>query len=328
MSKKKLVLIFILAIWLLAFLSSLIYVKVSTNNSPKLISRLVVKEEENTLISKDDDIKILQLADTQIFNYLDTALAINTIKKVVVESNPDLIVLTGDNVASLSTKGPLKLLIKFMDSFQIPWAVVYGNHEYLSFTSIETQSELYQSSEYCIFKKGNIEESDGNYYYNIVKDNKIIYSLIFMNSEKKGFRKEHVEWYEKTINEITDKNNGVIVPSLTFFHIPPQELNDAYNAYINDNSLGEGIKKEIINTQETNSDFYNKAKELGSAKAFIYGHDHLNSLSINYDGILFSYGVKTGKTSHFDFKLQGGVLYSINANKELSVERIFLSNIR
>ena len=43
---------------------------------------------------------------------------------------------------------------------------------------------------------------------------------------------------------------------------------------------------------------YEKALELKSTKMFVYGHDHINTLVINYNDIMFCYGLKTGRTTY------------------------------
>ena len=42
------------------------------------------------------------------------------------------------------------------------------------------------------------------------------------------------------------KNNGNILNSLMFFHIPLPELVDAYDLYIKDSSIGSGEKNELL----------------------------------------------------------------------------------
>ena len=55
-----------------------------------------------------------------------------------------------------------------------------------------------------------------------------------------------------------------------------------------------------------------------------FGHDHINTLHIKYQGVMFCYGLKTGFTSYYDENIQGGCLYTIKTNNEILTERIFV----
>lgn len=323
MEKLKITLVAICTFFASLLLGCSIFVIVVFNSVGPLYSNIEI-ENENTLSTDEEEIKILQLTDVQFSSYTGGAIAFHTAKKVIEKTKPDLIVLTGDNVTKMANKGHVKALIKFMDSFKIPWALVYGNHDYEAIVSIEKQSELYENSEYCIFKRGVLRESQGNYYYNLKRNGETIYSLIFMNSHKEGFINSQVNWYEETIDEIRVDHEGNLIPSILFFHIPLLETKDAYNAYLEDPTIGEGKNTENIGTQKTDVKMFDKIKELGSTKYLIYGHDHENYSYMKYEGVTFSYGVKTGKTSYFDRNIQGGSLYTIMRDNTISIDRIFI----
>ena len=68
------------------------------NNFNSYESTLAVDKENNILSSDEESIKILQLTDLQTKNLFECAMAYPTVKRLVKENQPDLIVLTGDNV--------------------------------------------------------------------------------------------------------------------------------------------------------------------------------------------------------------------------------------
>jgi len=323
MSKKRIILTSIITTFTTLVCVWSVFVVVVLNSVTPLYSNLEVRDDK-TLYTDKEDIKILQLSDLQFSTFTAAAIAFNSARKVINKAKPDLIVLTGDNLTLVADKTHVQLLINFMDGFKIPWAVVYGNHDYDTIVSVERQSELYENSEYSIFKKGNIKESAGNYYYNLKRNEEFVYSLIFMNSHKKGFIEEQVVWYENVINEVKSENNGNIIPSMIFFHIPLIETKMAYNEYIKDPSIGEGKHYENIAHQETNVGMFDKIKQLNSTKLLAYGHDHKNYTSIKYEEVIFSYGLKTGRTSYHSKKIQGGVVYTIDRNNDINIERIFI----
>lgn len=283
------------------------------------------KENELLIVNKNQKIKILQLSDIQINNYFEVARSFDIAKEAIERTSPDLIVLTGDNLNEMAWGIHLKRLINFMDSFGIPWAPVYGNHDYrVKMLSIKRQNKMFENSKYCLFKKGSVENSNGNYCYNIKKADKLIYSIICMDSKEKGFEPAHLTWYENKINNSKQLNGGNIVPSLVFFHIPIEELQYAYDLYLEKPEVGNGDIGEPLSFQDINIGLYDKAKELGSTKAFIFGHDHVNTLHIKYQDIMFCYGLKTGRTSYYDDEIQGACLYTINEDLSLTTEKIYI----
>lgn len=324
MKKLKIILISAVCVLCALGLSCLtIFGSIFTNNGG-YTSCLSVNEETNMLSTNNNSVKILQLTDTQLHSCFDSASALNCVKKTVAKTNPDLIVLTGDNVSDPCTKKSFNRLVNFLDAFGLPWAVVMGNHDYgvFHFTT-EYMNQAYLNSKHCIYKQGPISNSLGNYYYTINFNGNNSFSLIFMDSQQLGFTQEHVTWYEQTINTIT-QDNGLTLPSFAFFHIPTTETVTACQQYQQGLIEGSGTLREHVCPQETNSNFFEKVVELNSTKALFYGHDHVNDLILNYQGIKLVYGIKTGKTSYFNPKIQGGNLITINADQTFDIIRIYV----
>ena len=116
---------------------------------------------------KNDEIHILQLTDMQIIDSSQqrierrlrhdeiAAWGRDTIKgncydhisSLVAQTNPDLIFITGDIVYGEfdDSSEVLKDFIGFMDSFEIPWTAVYGNHDNESKIGIEKQCKIYEN---------------------------------------------------------------------------------------------------------------------------------------------------------------------------------------
>ena len=90
--------------------------------------------EDTVVLQKEPgkDFKILNLADIQYDDLYDIGqkkYTEETIRQLVKETQPDLITMTGDQVWAPFQKHSQKDLIRFMDSFGIPWAPVFGNHD-------------------------------------------------------------------------------------------------------------------------------------------------------------------------------------------------------
>ncbi|MBE5738735.1 MAG: hypothetical protein E7354_03315 [Clostridiales bacterium] len=304
----------------LVILGQILYI---LNCSKAIGSRLSFSRENNIISVKDnEDIRILQLSDTQITALGDSLKAFGVINRTVQKAKPDLIVLTGDNLMNDSTKMMLRHYVRFFDAYKIPWAPVMGNHDYQTKMTMEEQCEIYESGKYCLFQKGTVTDSYGNYYYNISRNGNNVYSLIFMD-DAVALTDEHIDWYADTINSIAS-SNGEVLPSWTFFHIPLVETYYAYY-YAEDHGLEiDGEKREGIAFQWDDEGLFDKVEEMGSTKALIYGHDHINSFICDYKGVKMCYGIKTGRTSYYDENIQGGNLFVLKSDSTFTVERIFV----
>ena len=240
------------------------------------------------------------------------------------KANPDLIVFTGDNLSDNSKVQNLESFIKFMDKFKLPWAVVMGNHDYNSLATMQQQCAMYEQSKYCLFKKGNLQNSNGNYYYNIQFKNQLKFSLIFMDSQVTGFDESQVQWYRQTVCKITEQNNNTVLPSFVFFHIPTLQTVEAVQLYQNNQTTGTGQIREQVCAQEKETGFFDQVVNLNSTKALFYGHDHVNNAVIDYNGIKLCYGLKTGPNSYRDSDLNGGSLITIKSSGNFEIKNVFI----
>lgn len=148
---------------------------------------------------KGKDFKILNLADIQLTK--DEVLtdsnvatfAYKLIRELIEETKPDLILLLGDQ--GYGEIAPINAISSIVDSYNIPWAYVFGNHDQgCNELSIKEQVGLYASYPNCIAKYGPEEITGsntgvpraGNYIINIVERDEesfhIVRSLFMLNS--------------------------------------------------------------------------------------------------------------------------------------------------
>ena len=324
--KSKLIKIGIAIFSLLLFTTILFFgYLITVLNCGRVIGSRVSFDKENNILSVNDNeaIRILQLSDTQICGLGDALKSMDKIKLIIEKADPDLIFLTGDNLMNDSKRHMLKKYVRFFDSFDIPWAPVMGNHDYYTKLSMEEYSSRFEGGEYCLFEMGDVANSYGNYYYTLERNGEKQYSFIFMDNGN-GFRNEHIAWYEDTISKIADSNNGEALPNWTMFHIP---LVETYYAYFNaiDNDLEiDGEKREGVSYLRKDAGLFDKAKELGTTRAMIYGHNHRNSFICDYEGIKMCYGVKSSVASYHDRDLVGGCVYILNADNTFTTSRVFV----
>lgn len=297
----------------------------------------------------DTAFRILQITDVHILNdEKKDAKAFKTIDAMVETTNPDMIMFTGDLTSEKENFTAFKTMCEYLESFNIPWAFVFGNHEGLDIkyapdevidpekiADRQTLSDYLETLPNCIYEAGD-ENVDGmgNYYYNVKDDNgNVITSLIMLDShsydeENNGYDHFHdnqIEWYENTVKTIAKEVNGdesEVVPSLAFFHVPMKEYMTAYDeAKGTDNRLwGFRFPKED-GTPAVDDQMFEKMVELGSTKGCFAGHDHMNNFSVNYQGIRLTYGLSCDHNIYL-VPLHGGVLINVKNDGSFTTQHL------
>lgn len=199
--------------------------------------------------NNDGSFRIMQIADIQDGTILTPATK-KFLKEVVVAAEPDLIVLTGDNIsagsATMLIKAIDKQLVKkaidnYMSVFEeigVPVAVVFGNHDAEEIVTKEEQMEIYTTYDCCVaVDEGEALYGCGTYNVPIYSSKdaaKVAYNLWMIDSnmydETNGgydyVHQDQLDWYVKTSNELKAQNGGKVVPSMMFQHIIVNEIYD------------------------------------------------------------------------------------------------------
>lgn len=296
-------------------------------------------EDYITLVKDPNkDFVILNLADVQLTDdevYGEVGERSNAlITRLVEDTQPDLITLTGDN--AWATMAYMEL-VELVDSFGIPWAPVMGNHDGQGLLSETWACQLFLDAENCLFEFGPEDMGHGNYIINIVENDSIIHTLFMMDthdtraytlddgtyleSEYDHLWPRQIKWYKWAVNGIA-AIEGKKVDSSVFFHIPVMEYNEAWQAAWDaenecykpeyaDTSFG--VNLEWVCSAPENNGFFDVCKEYGT-KNIICGHDHVNSASILYEGVRLTYGLKLGEGCYYDDALIGGTTLSIDSS--------------
>ncbi len=276
---------------------------------------------------KGKDFVILNLTDTHFADYgyrAFTAFDVETkIKTLVASVKPDLITVSGDIVCTDSTYYAVRRFTDLMESFGIPWAPFFGNHDDEGNCDLNFLADIMMSAPNCVMSKGDPEMGVGNYIINIAEEKgdgtlNIVESLIIMDSHHSQANEKQVEWFRWAadgINKISDNNAEISL----MFHIPLPEYQYAYDAAWDSekkcwredyNAFGECNEKICC---ERNADgeplqrgFFDAIKKSGSAKYVFCGHEHLNNFSIEYEGVRLTYCLKIGMSSGYKFSFSGG----------------------
>ncbi len=294
----------------------------SSNDTYQIDSDRVLEKDP------DEDFKVLILTDIQ--NKSGEALSTERfeteamIEALYEQTNPDMIALVGDNAIGMFS---YEWLVNYLDSFDIPWAGVMGNHDGQNIPGESWAAYKMMTASNSLFKFGPEDMGHGNYAVHISQNNKIIHSLYFMDThdvvsfyngteyiedEYDGLWKNQIEWYKWNVNGLNTLTNSNVESSL-FIHIPLPEYRDAREAMASDPTAF-GEQNEWICASAINNGMFDVIKDLGSTKNVIAGHDHRNNFSTTYQGIRLSYATKTGTGSYHDENMLGGSLLTIDAN--------------
>lgn len=251
---------------------------------------------------------------------------------------PDLAVLTGDQIKGYGismamgdsvekAKNVIETIVSVFDELQIPFAVLFGNHDEFGSALKPLQWQMYKKSGYCV----GITETQLNGYgiYNLpvkdkdgnVKLNIYCFDSGMRDTETHSYQTvdtDQIEWYKRKREELCEQNGGY-VPSMVFQHIPvPEvyELMDTVSKRVKGAVKGAGIysknyyvigsktkqggfMRENAAVPMKNSGEFAALCEKGDVMALFFGHDHINSFS----GILN--GIEMGYTQGCGFNVYG-----------------------
>jgi hypothetical protein len=264
----------------------------------------------------------------------------NHIRSLIAQTNPDLIFITGDIIyGSFDDNGTtFEWFCSFMDSFAIPWAPVFGNHDNESRKGTAWQCEQFEKSKYCLFKRGTVS-GNGNYCVGISVNDRIIRVIHMLDSngcsasedpdviKTAGIYPDQIESVREKTNLLENAYNEKI-PAFLAFHIPVEEFEKAeiYNGYKNHSrdiyTIGVdvpqkngdfGFKLEPLDTIKTTPEFLDTLKQCNVDGVFA-GHSHNICTSIAYEGIRWTFGLKTGQYDYHIPGQLGGTLIQLENN--------------
>ncbi|MCR4615532.1 MAG: metallophosphoesterase [Clostridiales bacterium] len=238
----------------LAFILSVVLVFALLTGSFPLSAFAKISIDKTLKFGSDGKFTILQIADIQDGPVLKS-ITKQYLKEVVKRVQPDLIVLSGDNIAGKYCKSGIKSVEKmnvrsaiddFMSIFEkagIPTAMVFGNHDAECGVTKEEQMAIYNSYS-CSLGVDEGEDIDGCGTYNLPilssDGRRTAYNIWMFDSNMYEYDSEgnklgygHVtqsqlDWYVNKSSELKAANGGEAVPSILFQHIVVPEIYDAF----------------------------------------------------------------------------------------------------
>lgn len=263
------------------------------------------------------------------------------IAETVAVTNPDLIIITGDIVYGEFDDAGTALVgfIEFMESFQIPWAPVFGNHDNESTKGVDWQCEQFENAKYCLFEQKELT-GNGNYSIGIAQGDELkrVFYMLDSNgcgnmsyesllnghtTSSVGFGSDQIDWYTEEITRMKEVSPDTKISFA--YHIQQAIFAEAYAKYGFDNAT---TKTNPINIDrlpnKEEGDFgylgrnlkgpwdkgnlvWHGMQELGVDSIFV-GHEHCNSASVVYDGVRFQFGQKSSTYDRYNCVLADGTI--------------------
>ena len=286
----------------------------------------------------------MQVSDAQDLTFVRPTM-IKMLNAAYDRVKPDLIVLTGDNILGNhlcdarfgsrkvihdkegeyeEMKRAIDVLMRHIAVRNIPFAMIYGNHDDMNRMTKEEQADIYRSYPTCVGLDDPNSPECATYNVPIYSSDgsKLAFNLWMMDSawedksDKKHYtmvKPEAIDWLIRKNEELKRENGGEAVPSILFQHIaipeelelieetdatPRKKLFKRYN-FTSDGKQAvpgpdgkfyklkagcEGDFLEYPGIVEQNGEF-DAIKKCEGIKACVFGHDHPNSFSGFVDGI-------------------------------------------
>lgn len=252
----------------------------------------------------DKDFVILNLADVQMAD-LEDIFHYGTIKSeieyLISKTKPDLITLTGDQTWSNENLISLTSLVRWLDGYKIPYAPIFGNHDYgnqknSAVLSQNACCDIYEKGKYCLFDRGPSNLGTlGNYIVNIVEDGKICKTLYMLDSGYEDkITDEQIAWMSWNADGIKAANNNQYSEGMVFLHKPLPEYRYAYNALSNEqkDAIDPYYNYSLYGSEQNG--FFDMAKTKNITD-IICGHQHGNNFTLTYEGVRLTFALKTGE---------------------------------
>ena len=304
---------------------------------------------------------VLQLTDTQIMDGAQTPpnkssndrityatelipqYCYDYITEIVEETKPDLIIITGDLVYGCydHNGSALKNFVDFMDTFEIPWAPVFGNHENESEMGVDWQCEQFINAKYCLFEQKELT-GNGNYSVGILQGKKLIRVFYMLDSngcsdasaqslsnghttKSVGFGNDQIEWFTKQIEQLKALSPETKISFA--FHIQMAVFADGmkkygfdqnvkshsiYIDYLSKKAEGEFgyIGRQMKSPWDSTKSIFEQMRSMGVDSIFV-GHEHCNSASVYYKSVRLQYGQKSSEYDRLNGITQDGKIIEI-----------------
>lgn len=310
----------------------------------------------------DGTFTILLLSDLQDFQFT-TNLVVRGETNVIRDYPADLIVLLGDQLAgenpvlhwgdvAANCKKALETMLSPVAESGVPFAVVFGNHDYDAPLTIAEQVDIYESYPTCVgVCYGELADTSGAFTLPVYTEDgsaKAMELYFFdsgsylPNGDYDTVSAEQVEWYNEVSAALHAENGDQALPSVAFFHIPLPEVYDLFikvekgtpgafkgvgvgegNYYLpNYDMIFTGDVNESPCPSSTNNGLFNAFLENRDVFLAVNGHDHVNSFIGSLHGIDLANAPGSTYTSYGSEDVRGARLFRFTEHNVRDYETI------
>ena len=265
---------------------------------------------------------------------------VGTIRELVQRTKPDLITISGDLSWGMAVESYVAVA-DLMDSFGIPWAPVWGNHDHEKEAVNQGAVEEFAKRPLCLFEAGEPELGCGNYTLVIREEGRTVAALLMADTHKNAMTidengNEISTWgrlYPNQLDWIRQQCKELRTDTALIQHIPiygyDEAAQAAYRSDVDRKSItveesyssacwnpgyedSIGVQHEGICSFPEDEGALEVCLEAG-IKAIIVGHDHNNNYIIRHKGIRFVFSLKTGPACYWQPELSGGTVIKITS---------------
>lgn len=291
-----------------------------------------------TILQKNPqrDFVILNLSDPQMntFEWADThpysPILKYTIDKLIKDNKPDLITVTGD-MAYPGDYESYEIFANLLDSYEIPWTIVWGNHDHQSgMEPVLKAAELFKKHPYCLFEDGDPAYGNGNHFIGIHQEERPV-TVLFMidshNSIKATLENGEKKWvYDKLWPNQLEWIGGMAKQfkqqgyrdAMMMIHIPLYCYRAAAQMAFPGGRGGDsdvyGQQHELIASHPFDDGALPVIKDSGLITHVLAGHDHCNNFIVDYEGIKLMFACKTGPGCYWQSAMNGGTIITIGSD--------------
>lgn len=276
------------------------------------------KKDAMLKFNSDGKFKIMLFADLHEDGTADEVQGI-MMREALDRYRPNLVIYLGDNTTADYYSEQYKAIEKITAPVRernIPYAMVFGNHDGECDTSKEELLKIYQEFDCLTYDAEPSIYGCGNCNIPVMSSDaqKTVFNLWLIDSGSvntdegaSGYdyvHKDQLEWYKKTAEKLKEENGGKLVPAFDFQHIVIPEIMDKLHVEL-PFSLGSASRQRLGKSYSLlpvftrlngywleeccPPDVYDGQldawKETGDVIAEFHGHDHNNSYNVNIDGI-------------------------------------------
>ncbi|WP_430810334.1 MULTISPECIES: PA14 domain-containing protein [unclassified Carboxylicivirga] len=276
---------------------------------------LIGQEQSALRFNDGGTFKIAQFTDLHWKSgSANCAKTIATIQHVLDLEQPDLVVLTGDVVVEVPAhKGWLEVADIFINA-EVPWAVTLGNHDAEPDISRTQVFDLLEDLPFFMGIKGDVS-GIGNYVLPInasdgAKEAALLYffdSNAYAEDEEISnydwIQFDQIDWYRRASQRFANKNDGLPLPALTFFHIPLPEYKHIVGAATTVGDQLEGVAAPALN-----SGMFASMLQMQDVMGVFVGHDHDNNYIGLHKGIALAFGQVSGYDAYGELDRGGRII--------------------